>query len=131
MPDHFDIKSAFIPPLMSKSLHELNPASWMHERLVKAIMKFEESLDETKEIGARLVNFGPKETIRIEDVGYWGPDLVTFIGKNLDGNPVELMQHISQVNVLLVALPIEAEQPRRIGFILEAGLKKTKEEDRE
>ena len=35
---------------------------------------------------------------------------------------VELIQHISQVNVLLVALPKEQEEPRRIGFMLEKRL---------
>ena len=112
-----------ITPLLSRSNIELNPAEWMFERLAKSIIDFESKLDETKEIGARLVNFSARETISIDDLGYWGPDLIIFYGKNADGAKVELLQHVSQTNVLLVALPSENEKPRRIGFILEEKLK--------
>jgi hypothetical protein len=100
----------------------INPAKWMHERLVKSIIEFENGLDETQEIGARLVNFGEREPIHISDVSYWGPDLIIFIGTNLDGRSVELLQHVTQVSVLLVALPKEHAEPRRIGFILQESL---------
>lgn len=98
----------------------------MYERLVESIIAFEKKLDADSEIGARLVNFNANEVISIDDVSYWGPDLVNFIGKNADGHPVELMQHMTQVNVLLVAVPKQQEEPRRIGFFLEEGLKKSK-----
>ncbi|WP_410824351.1 DUF6173 family protein [Methylobacterium oryzisoli] len=101
-----------------------NPAKWMYERLVNSIIDFEKDLDPTVELGLRLVNFGSSETISIEDVGYWGPDLVIFYGKNNSGRPVELIQHITQVNVLLVAVPIIGPEPRRIGFILREKLEK-------
>jgi hypothetical protein len=119
MPDAFDVQPLHVPPLMSQSQSELNPAEWMHERLVKSIATFEEELDKTKEIGARLVNFGPSEAVSIENVSYWGPDLIIFQGTNIDGHPVELLQHYTQVNVLLVAVPAKNDPPRRIGFILE------------
>jgi hypothetical protein len=35
-----------------------------------------------------------------------------------DGKPMELYQHITQVSVLLVAVPKESDKPRRIGFAL-------------
>ena len=107
---------------MSPPKHELNPAEWAHERLVRSIARFEARLDDDTEIGARLVSFTEKDTFHIEDLGYWGPDFVVFYGTSLEGNPVELIQHISQVNVLLVALPKEQEEPRRIGFMLEKRL---------
>ncbi|MDZ5453900.1 DUF6173 family protein [Labrys sedimenti] len=106
-----------------------NSARWMHERIIKSIIEFEKKLDDKTEVGGRLVNFGARETIAIDDVGFWGPDLVIFYGKNADGHPVELLQHVTQINVLLVAIPAETETPRRIGFILEKRLKPTKEEE--
>ncbi len=63
--------------------------------------------------------------------GIGGPDFVKFYGMNLDGNPVELIQHISQVSALLVALPNEEDAPRRIGFILEKRLEQDAEETEE
>lgn len=105
-----------------------NPAKWMHERLVRSIVKFEEGLNEAQEIGARLVNFSEREPIHISDVGYWGPDLVIFYGTNADGRPVELLQHVTQVSVLLVALPKEHAEPRRIGFALQSKLEPAAED---
>ena len=98
--------------------------AWMYERLVRSIAKFEESLDQNSEIGARLVTFGNQEVIHIEDVGYWGQDLLIFYGTSSEGKPLELLQHQSQVNVLLVAVPKEGPTPRRIGFDLVSKLEK-------
>jgi hypothetical protein len=109
-------------PDIRRSL-EHNPAEWMYERLVRSIADFEENLDDTQEIGLRLVNFGSQETYHIEDVGFWGPDLVKFYGKNLEGKPFELMQHVSQINVLLVAVAKKDGKARRIGFQLVEQLK--------
>jgi hypothetical protein len=105
-----------------------NPSEWMYERLVRSIIEFESKLDSDSEIGARLVNFNSNEVISIDDLGFWGPDLVKFYGKNADGRHVELMQHLTQVNVLLVGVPKQSEKPKRIGFILEENLKKQDEE---
>lgn len=98
--------------------------SWMYERLIRSIDEFEKKLDQEHEIGARLVTFGNHEVIHIEDVGYWGPDLVIFYGTSSEGKPLELLQHQSQVNVLLVAVPKEGPKPRRIGFELVSKLEK-------
>ncbi|GAB4067987.1 hypothetical protein KHC28_11300 [Ancylobacter sonchi] len=95
-----------------------NKAKWMHERVVRSIVEFENKLDVDQEVGARLVNFSNDETIAIDDVGFWGPDIIKFYGKNAQGNPVELIQHISQLSVLLVAIKVKNESPKRIGFTL-------------
>ena len=95
----------------------------MYERIVRSIIEFEKSLDKDQEVGARLVQFGQNEVIFIDDVGYWGPDIIKFYGHNVDGRPVELMQHFSQMSVLLVSVKVDKEEPRRIGFILEEKLR--------
>jgi hypothetical protein len=96
-----------------------NPARWMYERLATYIKQFEARLDEQHEIGARLVSFGTQLTFHIEDMGYYGPDMIVFYGKNDAGEPVQLIQHTSQLSVLLVAVRKNGERPRRIGFILD------------
>ena len=110
---------SFVPTLPDSTV---NPAKWMHGRIVQSIVDFEAALDETQEIGARLVNFGEREPIHITDVSYKGPHLVIFHGTNLDGRPVQLLQHVTQVSVLLVALPKEHGTPRRIGYDLKQKL---------
>ena len=96
----------------------MNQAESMYKRVVRSINSFEEQLDQEHEVGARLVNFGSELTFHIEDVGYWGPDIIIFDGRGQDGNSVQLLQHISQLSVLLVALKKVHEEPRRIGFNL-------------
>jgi hypothetical protein len=109
--------------------HVGNPAKWMFERLAAYIKQFEARLDDQHEIGARLVSFGANLTFHIEDMGYFGPDMIVFYGKNEKGEPVQLIQHTSQLSVLLVAVRKQEERPRRIGFILDekdAGLVQVK-----
>lgn len=96
----------------------INPAEWMHERIVRSINKFEKGLDQDHEIGGRLVAFGTDMTFHIEDVGYWGPDIIIFHGVTQEGEVVELLQHTTQLSMLLVAMNKVAEEPRRIGFEL-------------
>jgi hypothetical protein len=95
-----------------------NLASEFHHRLINWINDFHKSLDENHEVGARLVNFGQSVTFHIEDIGYWNPSLISFIGKNESGEPIELLQHVTQISILLVAMKRNSiEQPKRpIGF---------------
>lgn len=97
----------------------LNPAKWTYERLVKFIKEFEAKLDDEHEIGARLVSFGSTVTFHIEDMSYFGPDIITFDGKNEQNEVIQLIQHFSQLSVLLIAMKKRDEKPRRIGFLLE------------
>jgi hypothetical protein len=99
--------------------HPDNPARWMFDRLAAYIKQFEARLDQEHEIGARLVSFGHNLTFHIEDMGYFGPDMIVFYGKNDQGEPVQLVQHTSQLNVLLVAVRKQQDRPRRIGFVLD------------
>ena len=99
--------------------HHDNPAKWTFERLATYVKQFESRLDEEHEIGARLVSFGDKLTFHIEDMGYYGPDMIVFYGKNDNGEPVQLIQHVTQLSVLLVAVKKQQPRPRRIGFILD------------
>lgn len=97
-------------------------AGWMHERIVKSIEDFEKDLGNEYQAGGRLVNF--KDIVfSIEDVGYWGPDMIIFYGALPDGSHVQLLQHISQLNLLLVSVPRKDDltQPRRkIGFQIDS-----------
>jgi hypothetical protein len=98
-----------------------SPAESTYRRLMKYIGQFEMQLDRDHEIGGRFVSFGDDTHFHIADVGYWNPDIITFDGVDQNGNRVKLIQHVSQLNVLLVAvrkMTPAAEPPRRIGFDL-------------
>jgi Family of unknown function (DUF6173) len=100
---------------------ESNLASAFHTRLVKWISDFDAGLDEAHEVGVRLVNFGQTVTFRLSGIGYWNPSLISFRGVTEDGNPVELIQHVTQISVLLMKLPRpDPSVPKHpIGFALD------------
>lgn len=101
-----------------------NPAEWAFVRLSRLIQDFEAKLDENHEIGATIVNGPGDGAFHMRDVGFWGPDLILFMGVNEHGKPIRLIQHYTQLNVMLTAMPkpVPAEPPRRIGFQLQERL---------
>ncbi len=109
------------PPLAPPS--PPNPAAWMHERIVREILDFEKHLDPDHEVGGRFVQGPTSEVLHINNVANWGPDMIVFLGTFPDGRKFELIQHYSQVSVLLVAVPKMTEEPRRIGFDLLKSMK--------
>ena len=106
-----------------KPVEQKSAAEWAYERLILYIKNFESSLDAEHEVGMGLTDTGAG-VLRIEGLGYFDPDIVTFYGTDATGARVQLVQHVSQLNVVLRANPkaIPTEPPRRIGFELARGL---------
>ncbi len=97
-----------------------NYAQAFYERLILYIVEFEKGLREDEEVGARLVSFGESMEIHIDNVGYWNPSLICFYGRDNSGREVQLVQHVSQISLLLMKVPRIADQkPVRIGFKLQ------------
>jgi len=113
-----DLMGGGIRPELMLAPKDQNLADEFYRRLINWINDFHKSLDEEHEVGARLVNFGQAITFHVEDIGYWNPSLISFQGRNELGEPVELIQHVTQISILLVAMKREnIEQPKRpIGF---------------
>lgn len=110
-------------------LHVKNPARWQYMTLVEYIKDFESKLDSNHEVGARLVSFGQSFTFHIQDLSYATPHIICFHGVDDDGQTVQLVQHVSQLSVLLMAKKKQTDTPRRIGFILEEKAKTDSPED--
>jgi len=96
-----------------------SPAQWAYERVVLYLQKFEEGLDSNHEaaIGFTGADAG---VLRIEGMGYFDPDILTFYGSDPAGGKTQLVQHVSQLNVMLRTLPKQVQDaaPNRIGFRL-------------
>lgn len=96
-----------------------NKAKFMYERLIVMISKFEETLPYDKQAGITAASFNGT-AVTINNISYWGPDIIIFYGSLPDGAPVKLIQHINQLNIALIAVPRkdDTSQPRRsIGFL--------------
>ena len=107
--------------MASQPVEDKSPAQWAYERLILYIKNFEEQLDDEHEVPMGFAG-GDAGVMRIEGIGYFAPDVVTFYGRDEEGARTQLIQHVAQLNVMLRALPKDAgeEEPRRIGFRLAA-----------
>ena len=96
-----------------------SPARWAYERLIMYIQNFEKTLDNTQEVAMGFAG-DSSGVIKVEGMGYYDPDIVTFYGSDPSGTKTQLVQHVTQLSVMLRALPkdVEAEEPNRIGFRL-------------
>ncbi|MEM9709576.1 MAG: DUF6173 family protein [Pseudomonadota bacterium] len=105
--------------LKAKPISQKSPAEWAYERLILYIKNFEERLAGDQEVAMGFTDTGAG-VLKIEGIGYFDPDIVTFYGVDATGARTQLVQHVSQLNVLLRAIPKAdtAEEPRRIGFRL-------------
>jgi hypothetical protein len=94
-----------------------NPVIPAFENIKEAVEKFQESLDDDHEVGMQLASFNQRVLLNVTHIDYSAPTLMNFYGF-VDGNRAHLIQHISQLNFLLVAVPkSEPDKPaRRIGF---------------
>jgi hypothetical protein len=97
---------------------EANFASEFYDYLMLYISSFESRLDEAFDVGVCLVSFGASVQFYLESMGFANPSLISFNGRDVDGKPLTLVQHVTQINLLLTTLPrAHPEEPRRpIGF---------------
>ncbi|UWQ80195.1 DUF6173 family protein [Leisingera sp. S132] len=112
-----------VPEKLQKPDAAKSPARWAYERLILYIQNFEQQLDAEHEVAMGFAG-GNTGVLRIEGMGYFDPDIITFYGSEPDGSRTQLVQHVSQLNVMLrsVPKPREEEPATRIGFRLASDL---------
>ena len=95
----------------------LHAAEEVYHHLIARVKEFQESLPANHELGIQLANFGAERAVHVRGMGYRNPNIIEFYGL-LDGRTqVAVVQHVSQLNFMLVAVPPVPEQPPyRIGF---------------
>ena len=115
-----------LPAGMAKTpIDQKSPAEWAYERLILYIKNFEDKLDNDHEIAMGLVG-GDTGVMRIEGIGFYAPDIITFYGSDPGGARTQQIQHVSQLNVQLRTLPkhVDQPEPNRIGCRLAEDLGK-------
>jgi hypothetical protein len=90
-----------------------SPAEWAYDRLVLYIRDFERQLNADQEVA---IGFAGSEAgiIRIEGLGFFDPDILTFYGTDDAGMKMQLVQHVSQLSVMLQARPRRRPPPHRL-----------------
>jgi hypothetical protein len=116
-----DIQSSVLQEAMKHATDSYNHghAEVLYNKLVSQIEIFQKDLDSEHEIGAYLAPFGKETLIKIEDISYHSPYFIIFYGRNTtNDSKVQLLQHVTQINILFVALKVKEERPpHRIGFV--------------
>ncbi len=112
-----------VPAKLQQQDETKSAARWAYERLIVYIRNFEEQLDGEHEVAMGFVG-GDAGVLRIEGMGYYDPDLLTFYGTDGSGARTQLIEHVSQLSVMLRAVPkaVKEKPANRIGFRLAADL---------
>lgn len=87
--------------------------------LYEEIREYQNKLPDTEDVAMSIVQFNQSIIILVKEIGYIGYNLVCFHGEDTSGKPLELIQHVQQLNFLLMVVPKpEIEIPKRkIGFV--------------
>lgn len=111
----FDIPTVTIPDIPTPPI-AYSYSDTQFEVLKRYIVNFENSLDSEHEVGIMLTNFGQSITMQVTEIGYEKSVLMVFKGY-VNGKFSTLIQHVSQLNFLLMSIEKEPDRPKRlIGF---------------
>lgn len=117
--ENLPVQPEDLPAGLKQPVTKKSPAQWAYERMILYIQNFEKQLDAQHEIAMGFAG-SDAGVLRIEGMGYFDPDIVTFYGTDPAGAKTQLVQHVSQLSVMLRALPKadETAEATRIGFRL-------------
>jgi hypothetical protein len=117
MSDHQPDLGRLVPSLVDMPRFQMpvikSPPEYAFESLRSALQSFQRGLDADTEIG--IIASGAATVIHIESLSFNG-QMFTFDGVDSEGRRSRVIQHFTQTNIQLIAVPKTLEQPRRIGF---------------
>lgn len=101
------------------TIQEGSTAQIIAENLHQEILNYQSNLPDEEDVAISIVQFDQTTTILVDSIGYIGYNLVRFGGKDSLDKPLELIQHISQLNFLLTVVPKPEPEvsKRQIGFV--------------
>lgn len=118
-PETFRVPESYTSDLQFNVMRNYNMADYTYEVIVRRIKEFQDELDDDHEVALQLASFGQSITLAVTSIGYSNPNTLVFYGY-VDGHPATLIQHMTQLNFLLLSMPKQDPEkpPRRIGFEL-------------
>ena len=128
---NFLFPQAHAPDILPKAISSTYPtglknhgsADTTHKHIFARIQKFQDELSPEQEIGIIFANIGLTSFV-VDRISHQSPDIMIFYG-TIDGKAAQLLQHVTQVNLLLVALSPPIHRPvRRIGFHVDEDIPK-------
>ncbi|MBK0415209.1 hypothetical protein JD974_12415 [Chromobacterium haemolyticum] len=103
------------PPYPLPAVRSIPEAAF--DTLVSQITCFEKETSNSEVVGALLASFGQAVTIQLKSLSRDG-QFICMVGFTDDGSEATLIQHYSQVSLLLLKMPKPAGfEKQRIGFL--------------
>ena len=114
----FHVPNLSIPPAPAQQAarQQLRAAKTAAEEIVDEIQMFEAALDRTQEAWLCVIGAPAGLLMYPRSIGFKGADKLIFDGEDEQGCRVRVMQHVSQLNIALKAVPVSGDTARRIGF---------------
>ena len=111
---------SFLDIADSITVRDYTYADWKYEKIKEQIEDFQAGLSDDVDVCVALASFGTNMVMQVTSIGYQNPDLLYFYGV-INGCETQLIQHVSQLSFILMALPKEEPTlpPKRIGFVSE------------
>ena len=79
-------------------------ATRFYSLLNARVENFRSLLPQGKVVGVRVAGFGDNALFYLKEIHYADPSLIAICGTTLDGQPIEIVQEVSHVNLSLVAM---------------------------
>lgn len=87
-------------------------ADTQFEIICRYVKAFQQTLDDTTDVGLMLTNFGQTVLMEVTSISYEYPVLMVFTGL-VQGREATLIQHINQLSFLLTKVPKAPGEPHR------------------
>ena len=103
------------------TIQEQSTAELVAQHLHQELLNFQANLLDSEDMVMSVVQFNESVVIRVLSIGYIGYSLIRFLGTDNSNKPLELIQHVSQLNFLLETVPRQSSSPEKhpIGFLRE------------
>lgn len=101
------------------TIQEGSVAQIVAQNIFEEIVRYQSKLPEKDDVVMCIVQQNQSTIIHVDSIGYIGYNIIRFGGLDNSGKPLELLQHVSQLNFLLMveSKPNPEVPKRRIGFV--------------
>lgn len=102
---------------LQNEIAKTNNAEYIAKVIGQKINNFQSALSDNEDVALQIIQFNNSIILYVTEVSHLGTGLIVFQGLDSAQRPCEIVQHISQVNLLMMIVPKSPEIPhRKIGF---------------
>lgn len=102
---------------LQNEIAKTNNAEYIAKVIGQKIVNFQSLLSDVQDVALQIIQFNNSIILYVTEVSHLGTGLIVFQGVGVDELPCEIVQHISQINLMMKIVPKLPEAPhRKIGF---------------